>query len=208
MIPVIPLSFMLCGFILNSIWNINFQISSIKWSKKLSEGFIGGFLIFMIIFFIILFYYSIPIQQAMEYGFFMRSPEEFVKRYPLDTEGLTENSVVLGGSLRKAVEYNVIVFDPFWNNPSPPFEASGTPPPQQITDSDKMKHIPTLKKIMEEGYEVYAFKSKFETSYFEYIKTEYGLVLKDYSKTFCKLELVKNVDEIDIETKADSVCYQ
>jgi len=197
-IPVIPLSLMLCGFILNSIWSINFQITSIKWSKILTDSFIGGFFIIMIIFFIILFYYSWPVQDPLENGFFLRSPEEYAKRYPLDTEGLTENSVVIGTSLRRAVEYNVIVFDPFWESQ------------QRNADGRKMEHIPTLKKIMEDGYEVYAWKSKGlnVTNYFEYLKTEYGLVLKDYSKTFCKLELIKNVEEIDIESQADSICYQ
>ena len=210
MIPVIPLSFMLCGFILISIWNINFQISSIKWSKILSEGFIGGFLIIMIIFFIILFYYSWPIQDSMESGFFVRSPEDYAKRYPLDTEGLTENSVFIGLSLRKAVEYNVIPFDPFWNDDNArPFTASGIPLERNV-DVEKRKYIPTLKKIIEEGYEVYAWKSKSrgETNYFESLKNEYGFVLKDHSKTFCKLELIKNVDEINIEKEADSVCYR
>jgi len=134
-IPVIPLSLMLFGFILNSIWNINFQITSMKWSKILSESFIGGFLIIMIIFFIILFYYSWPVQDSLEYGFFSRSPEEYAKKYPLDMEGLTENSVILGRVIKKAVEYNAIPFNPFWEYKGP------------IADGEKLEHISTLKKL-------------------------------------------------------------
>jgi len=197
-IPVIPLSFMICGFILTSIWNINFQISSTKWSKILSESFIGGFLIFMIIFFIILFYYSWPIQDPMDIGFFPNSPEEYAKRYPLDMEGLTENSVIMGGALRRAVEYNVIPFNPFWA-----YKESNS-------DGEKIEPVSTLKKIMEEGYDVYVFKSKYgvEGKYFEDIKTEYGIILKDYSKTFCEVELIKSGNKMDIDAQADSICYQ
>ena len=73
-----------------------------------------------------------------------------------------------------------------------------------------MYHIEQLKKIMKEGYEVYTFKSKWRLDqfYFDYLKNEHGIILKDYSKTFCKLELTKSVDEIEINAKADSICYR
>ena len=63
---------------------------------------------------------------------------------------------------------------------------------------------------MDDGYQVYAFKSKWalDPFYFEYLKTEHGIILNDYSNTFCKFEFIKNVTERnEIEAKADSICY-
>jgi len=34
-----------------------------------------------------------------------------------------------------------------------------------------------------------------ETKYFRYLESEHGIILKDYSNTFCKMELEENVDE-------------
>ena len=124
-------------------------------------------------------------------GFVFKNPETYAKKYPIDTEGLSENSVILGGAGRRAMEYNVIPFDPYWALPQ--------------------DHIQTLKQIMEEGYEVYAFKNKRTNDkfYFEYLKTEHGIIMKDYSNTFCKFEFMKNVTERnEIEAKADTICYQ
>ncbi len=64
---------------------------------------------------------------------------------------------------------------------------------------------------MEEGYEVYAFKNKRTNDkfYFEYLKSEHGIIINDYSNTFCKFEFIKNVTERnEIEAKADTICYQ
>ena len=64
---------------------------------------------------------------------------------------------------------------------------------------------------MEDGYEVYTFKSNWwlDPFYFEYLKTEHGIILKEFSKSFCKAEFIKEITETnETDAKADSVCYQ
>jgi len=204
MIPALPLSFIIFGFIMYSIWKINLGRTSIKLSKTSSRIFRAGFLIILIIFLIILFFYSKPVQAVMQEGFNFKNPEQFSKRYPINTEGLSENSVILGGAGRKALEYNAIPFNPYWG-----YTALG----ERGWNSDALskEHIHTLKKIMEEGYDVYTLKPKwrFDPYYFEFLKTEHGIILKDYSKTFCKAEFIKNVTEKNqIDAEAYSICYQ
>jgi len=227
MIPALPLSFMLFGFIIYDIWKINLRGTSIKSSKTqylqtTSEVLLyffriiafGVFLIIIVGFFIILLYYSAPMQVVLEEGLIFKDPFFFATFFPIPKEGLTENSVILGGLGRMAVMYDAIPFHPYWGYASgSTFDERGP-----ITlwewhpDALPKEHIQTLKKIMEEGYEVYTFKKYkygLDSFYFEYLKTEHGIILKDYSYTFCKVEFIKNKTETnEIYTKADSICYQ
>jgi len=200
MIPALPLSFMFFGFIMHSIWKTNLG-RTFKLSKTGQQIFRAGFLIILIIFLIILFFYSKPVQAVVQEGFNFKNPETYAKKYPIDTEGLSENSVILGGAGRRAMEYNVIPFTPYWG-----YTAGW----EWSLDALPKDHIQTLKQIMEEGYEVYAFKNQrpLDKFYFDYIKTEHGIILNDYSKTFCKFEFIKNATERnEIEAKADRICY-
>ena len=205
MIPALPLSFMIFGFIMHSIWKINLGRISLKLSKTSSTIFRAVFLLTLIAFLIILFFYSNPVQAVMQEGFNFKNPEIYAKKYPIDTEGLSENSVILGGAGRKVMEYNVIPFNPYWG-----YNTEQNTAWEWNPDALPKDHVNTLKQIMEEGYEVYAFKrhGTFDQFYFEYLKTEHGIILNDYSNTFCKFEFIKNVTERnEIEAKADSICY-
>jgi len=216
MIPALPLSFMLFGFIMHNIWKINLRGTSIKSSKTqalILQRFGDVFLIIMIIILIIFLYNSFPIQVVLQDGITFRDPSLSAKLYHAPKETLTENSVILGGANRVAVFYNAIPFNPYWGYATgSTFDERGP-----ITfwewhpDALPKEHIQTLKKIMEEGYEVYTFKSNWvnDPFYFEYLKTEHGIILKDYSQTFCKAEFIKNIIETNkTDAKADSICYQ
>jgi len=64
---------------------------------------------------------------------------------------------------------------------------------------------------MEEGYVAYAFKNSmfiYDKKYFEFLEEEHGLVLKDHSKTFCKLELISNLNEDVDGLSSDPICFQ
>jgi len=168
-------------------------------TKTFSKNISLIFLIILIIFLLILFSYSTPVQifKNLDYKFNFNNPEVFANRYPIDTEGLSESSVILAGQGTRAVEYNAIPYEPWW---SCTWERGSLNP---VTCPEE--HIQTLTKIMDEGYEVYTFKSMRaeDVDYFEYIKNNYGMILHEYSKTFCKLELTKSVDEIEINAKAE-----
>jgi len=64
---------------------------------------------------------------------------------------------------------------------------------------------------MEEGYVAYAFKNSmfiYDKKYFEFLEEEHGFVLKDHSKTFCKLELISNLNEDVDGLSSDPICFQ
>jgi hypothetical protein len=68
-----------------------------------------------------------------------------------------------------------------------------------------------LIKLIEKGYDVYTFKDNWweiDPQYFRYIEKNHGLILKDYSETFCKMELAEDT-KINDETisQSDDICY-
>jgi len=200
MLPALPLSLMIFGFVMHSIWKTNFEETSIKTSKTFSKNISLIFLIILIIFLLILFSYSTPVQifKNLDYNFNFNNPEVFANRYPIDTEGLSESSVILAGQGTKAVEYNAIPYEPWWKCIWEPGSLNSVTCPEE--------HIQTLTKIMEDGYEVYTYKSMRaeDVDYFKFLKTNYGMILYEHSKTFCKLEL-KGDDEIKIVTGVSDV---
>ena len=66
--------------------------------------------------------------------------------------------------------------------------------------------------LMIQEYNVFVFKEPFhptEPGYFRYIEKNYGLILKDYSETFCKMELIQDTNtlvETGITNEKD--CYR
>ena len=120
-----------------------------------------------------------------------------VNRLPVDNEGLTEDSVVIDTRGRRPLDINAIPFNPIlydvednWNTALIPQEP-----------------IQKLKKLINDGYDIYVYKiptRQIETKYYEYLKLNHGLILQDYSKSFCKMILV---EKEDISDKADDFCY-
>ena len=69
----------------------------------------------------------------------------------------------------------------------------------------------TLKKILSEGYTAYAYKINMFTNdakYFKFLETDYGIILKDYSKTFCKMVLVSETEENADNYSSDPICFE
>jgi len=173
MLPAFILSSMIFGYFLQKI--IKKEISEGKPILKILIKFSKIILIVILgVFFILAFYFSNPIQIIIEEGWQFKNPEEFVKRYPLSLEGLTEDSVIVTIIGARAVEYGLISFNPVLNT-------------QISSDS-----VNLLEKIIEEGHDVYTFKIPFiafEKNMINSLVNEHGFILKDYSKTFCKMEL-------------------
>jgi len=67
-----------------------------------------------------------------------------------------------------------------------------------------------LKKIIDDGYKVYAFKKHAaeEDQFYRYLGTSHGMILKNHSNNFCKLDLVKNLNDTSIEKAniSDDIC--
>ena len=136
--------------------------------------------------------------------FNFNNPEAFASRYPLDHERLTEESIIVETRGRRVMEYDAIPFLPVHTgkvNPMTELDPSWLP----------QKPILNLKKLIREDHEAYTFKSHkihFEPLYFRYLELEHGIILKDYSKTFCKMAIIQNIPEKSgKDIKSDDICY-
>jgi len=201
MIPTVPLSFMLFGYIMHRIWKTNFEKISSNQLNVISKGLKGTFLIVLILFLIVSFYDSYPVQKLTQSNFVIKDPESFASRYPLDSEGLTEKSVIVAGG-RSTIEYNAIPLHPYHGISIDKFDVGSVP----------QEPIQMLKKIMTQGYEAYVFKgpmTKVNFEYFNYLEAEHGIILKDYSNTFCKLEQInkQSITGNKEKEKSDFICY-
>jgi len=141
------------------------------------------------------------IQGYLESEITINNPADFTKRFPL--EKLPEKSIIVESSGIRTLEYNAIYFNPGIKQ----WAITGVQP-----DVKSQESIQNLKNLMQEGYQVYSFKNQLydkDPHYFRYIENVHGIILKDYSKTFCKLELEKNIiPELDHKEKlSDDVCY-
>ena len=124
------------------------------------------------------------------------------ERYPLNPEVLSKDSIVVDARGRYTIEFNAIPFYPYRNydenlrNNTEPF-------PQ--------KPIEKLKKLMDEGYDTFVFKKKYDVDacYFRYLEAEHGLILKEHSKGICKIISINNINDTTEEsTISDSICYK
>jgi len=199
---VLPLSFMLFGFILDSILKINLGRFSIKSPNIISKSFKVGFLILVGIFLFLSLIDSEPVQKILKDDFQFKNPEVYASRYPLDPEGLLAEKIIVGSTGVRALDYNAIPFIPTRSAEVNQIGGNLSALPQ--------KPIQILKKVINEGSDAITFKDqgKFDPLYFRYLESEHGIILKDYSKTFCKMILIENLPEKSgRDIKSDDICY-
>jgi len=204
MIPALPLTFMIIGFLIDRIWKINLGRLSTRNSSMIYKSFKVGFLIFVGIFLFSSLVDAQSVQKVLKTDFKITNPETFASRYPLDLEGLTEHNIIVETGGKRALEYNVIPYVPVkgsWFNKVHELEPNKVP----------ILPIVNLQKTLDEGYEAYTFKSHnihFEPLYFRYLEAEHRIILKDYSKTFCKMVIIENLSEQSgTDIMSDDVCY-
>jgi len=145
------------------------------------------------------------IQKPIEKDFEIINPQIYLERYPL--EELPPNSIIAVQRTHKTLEYNAIPFKSYnatWFNPD------GT---VIIKENVSEAHVQELKTLLED-YEIFTFKKHWglstmrEVSFNRYLEAEHGIILKDYSKTLCKMLIIENefvTDEKDLES--DDTCY-
>jgi hypothetical protein len=183
MIPAFVLSSFMIGFITEKI--LKFTVKRKK--LKVSLTIIKSLIIFgLILFFIIGFYFHPSIQNV---GGDFKNHENYSERYPLDFEGIEPNSIILSHNSIRVLEYNgLISFDvmPLHEN------------------SVQKNSVELLKQLNDEGYDIFTFKKSFNYMGLEIKKTlieEYNIILKNHSKTFCKVEF-----QISDNLKSDKEC--
>jgi len=228
--PVLPLFYMLFGFILFNIIRINTDtIQKINF-KTLTKFLKFGFLTLVILFLAMSFYDSNSVQGLIKDGKHQGHPEftsakkgEFVNpqqvlknHFPLDLEGLPEKSVIVGADHYITVEHGKTPFFPYWgfnffrinlepdSIPQEPIETL-----KQLLGDNESYTTTGAKSILNDGYSVFVLKEHwwFDTSYYNYLKLNHGIILQDYSKSFCKMELVDELNFSDPEFKPDEICY-
>ena len=163
MLPAISLTFLVWSYMIVT----GFGILKTHGNKKNLRIFL---IIILGIFFIFAFYFTPPIQFLVE-GKNFKNPAEAAERYPLDKKGFSEKTIILAKQGDFAIEYGAIPFK-FTN----------------LQNADQKINL--LEEVMREGYHVYTFKESVrpgEKDILKYIINKHDFVLKDFSRTFCKL---------------------
>jgi len=212
MIPAFPLFYMLFGFLMFKIWSVNTETILNIHFKTLAKILKFGFLVFVISFLVASFYDSSVLQGIINNNF-VNPQEELEKHFPIDLEGLPEKKIITGGFERKIMQHGAIQFFPytgfnFWRI-NYQLESIPQEPIQTLKELLKGKTTTGPSSILNEGYEVFVFKQhrSFDTTYYHYLEKNHGIILKDYSKSFCKMELVNELKLNNNESKPDKICY-
>ena len=143
-----------------------------------------------------------PLQDVLQSKFHFNNPADFTKRFPLDFEGLDKTSVIVGEKGRNTVEYGFIHLNPYIDFTR-----------KLGWDIERLEVEPIfmLKNITKNGYDAYAFKknmSPLDEKYFNHLEENYDIILKDHSKTFCKIEVIDNSSNYSTSDNfSDSICY-
>ena len=170
-LPAFVLSSMLFGYAIEQIF-IN-----IRKKNELKSRIIQGSLISILLLFVIISYSFTPAVTMLEQDNYFKNPFDYEKEFPLEDEAINKNSIILTPIGSRAQEYDTTAFNPI------------------ITNGTYANSIKLLENIIQEGYDVYTFKvpfTKSEKNIINNLIDEYGLVLKEYSTTFCKIELSIN----------------
>jgi len=201
MIPVLPFSFMLFSYLIFKIGKINLRTVSKKSSNISTKIFRIAFFSVVAIFLFVSLWNSMAIQKPILNDFEVRNPQEYLERYPL--EKIPPNSIIVNQKSQKSIEYSAIPFKPYqqtW------FNSDGELNIEKVPED----HVQRLETLIGEAYDAYTFKNSGirDTLFFRYLEAEQGIILKDYSKTFCKMVIVENISETnEKEIKSDDVCY-
>ena len=182
MIPVFTFSIMMISYMIVKFFQM--PIFKKNFFNLLKYIMIFGFAIFFLISF-----YANPYTQKIfddEYDFNKFS--KLFEQYPLDLEGLTNKSVILSAHGDRVLDYQSI---PFW-----------------VKDKGKISldSLDLLKQIINDGYDVYVFKhvwNQNEKNIITDLRNNYGVALKEYSPTFCKVKVVSGNGTLN----SDKICY-
>jgi len=192
-LPSILLAFVI-GYLIQKFWRLYLTNNRTPKPKK-TLVFRAIFFLTLGVFFLISINDSPPIDSLKSSSFEIRNPQNFIDWYPVDNEGMPEKSIIVGSKLRRGIEYDAVLFNPFWEG----FD-------RLALDKTPQSPIQLLKESINLGYDVYTFRDiRFtERAYLKYLVDEHGFVINDYSKTFCKLDLIENNNQLNNFTNTQS----
>jgi len=181
-IPAFTIFAMLIGFLISQI----FSGKLLKISSSLSRRSIKLPLVIFIVIVMMAFYLSSDILGEKVEKLKFKNPQELAARFPLDVEGLNSSSVLITGRGADSIEYGVIPFS-------------------KVYGLTLKESVPLLKQIVTEGYDVYTLKNGSriaDKETFRELVEHHDMILKDYSKSFCKLSLVEDSND----KSTDKIC--
>jgi hypothetical protein len=179
MLAVYPLFYMLLSYLIVRILQYK------SWNHKVNKRIIinGGrilLLVALIVFIPISFFYADYSQIIKKDGFDIKNPDEWTKRFPVDLDNVPKDSIILTHyQAHSVIVYGAIPFAPVGlgsDMNSPLYQGM----------------LQTMRELISSGHNVYAFKEPVlrEERDFQFdLGTKTGLILKDYSDVFCKVEI-------------------
>ena len=172
MLPAFVLSSMLFGYGIEQIF------SNIRKRKGVKIKIVQLTLVSVLFVVVVISYSFTPAITMLDQDNYFKNPFDYEREFPLKEEGIEKNSIIFAPVGTRGQEYDKPTFRPI------------------ITNGTYSNSIKLLENIIQEGYDVYTFKvpfTKSEKNIINNLIDEYGLVLKEYSTTFCKIEL--SIDE-------------
>lgn len=190
MLPIFPIFYMLLSYLIVSFLSLNIKnVSSKRFILKSSKIFL---IIILIIFIPISFYFADYSQIIKKDGFIFKDPNTYELNYPHISDSLNEKDIVV-----TIFKWDQVIF-----HPSVPFTPIGIETQNNLENPEYIKMVSTLKDIILEGNPVYVFKDPGlpEEKNFQIELVQNDFVLKNYSTTFCKIELqTESMKKSDVE---------
>ena len=179
-LPAFVLSSMLFGYAIEQIF------SNIRKRKGIKMKILQLSLVSVLFVIVVISYNFTPAVTMLGQDNYFKNPFDYEREFPLKEEGIEKNSIVLSPIGSRTQEYDLASFRLI------------------VINQTSIASINLLQNIVEEKDDVYTFKIPYneaEKNIIHSLINEHGFILKDYSETFCKIEL----DSYD-KSKSDENC--
>ena len=178
--PAFTLFFMILGYLLITTFRESFKLIKSKFWLGRSYRFL--LVLSLGIFFTGSLFFIPPAELIKSNSFEFKNPFDYDHDHPPNSEGLKQNNVILAIKTDRVLEYDVIPFHIL------PLDRGGS------QDS-----IELLKEIILDDYDVFIFKkptTSLEKPLLNIMIEEHNFILKDHSKSFCKIFVLTNMSKV------------
>ena len=178
--PAFTLFIMVLGYLLITTYRESFKLIKSKFWLGRCYRFL--LVLSLGLFFTGSIFFIPPTELIKSNSFEFKNPFDYAYDHPPNSEGLTQNNVILAIKTDRILEYDVI---PFHMSP--------------FDEGDPKDSIELLKEIILVDYDVFIFKkstTSFEKQLLNTMIEEHNFVLKDHSKSFCKIFVLTNMSKI------------
>ena len=175
-LPAFVLSSMIFGYAIEQIF------SKIRKKNGLKPKILQLSLVSVLLVFVIISFYFTPAITMLEQDNYFKNPFDYEREFPLKENGINEKSILVTAMGSRALEYNLIPFNPTSN---------------QIIANESVESLNLLVK----DYDVFVFKTPYNNNEIKTVSEleKKGFVFMDYSENFCSLqtdsELLKSYEK-------------